>query len=33
LETQVKAIRLEEHGGPEVLKLVNVTLAAPGKAR
>ncbi|MYN14764.1 NADPH:quinone reductase [Pusillimonas sp. TS35] len=31
METQVKAIRLEEHGGPEVLKLVNVTLAAPGK--
>lgn len=29
MENQVKAIRVEEHGGPEVLKLVSVTVPAP----
>lgn len=29
METQVKAIRIEEHGGPEVLKLVTVDVPAP----
>ncbi len=31
METQVKAIRIEQHGGPEVLKLVMVDLPAPQK--
>ena len=31
MENQVKAIRIEEHGGPEVLKLVSVALPAPQK--
>lgn len=29
MKTQVKAIRIEEHGGPEVLKLVTVDVPAP----
>ncbi|MEB2401765.1 MAG: quinone oxidoreductase [Alcaligenaceae bacterium] len=29
METQVKAIRIEKHGGPEVLKLVTVDVPAP----
>jgi NADPH2:quinone reductase len=31
LENQVKAIRLEKNGGPEVLQLVSVTVPAPEK--
>lgn len=31
MQSQVKAIRIEEHGGPEVLKLVSVDLPAPGE--
>lgn len=31
METQAKAIRIEEHGGPEVLKLVSVSVPAPQK--
>jgi NADPH2:quinone reductase len=31
LQSQVKAIRIEEHGGPEVLKLVSVDLPEPGE--
>jgi len=31
LENQVKAIRIEQHGGPEVLKLVSVDVPAPQK--
>lgn len=35
MEEQVKAIRVEQHGGPEAMKLVQVTLAdpAPGEIR
>src|SRR5690606_28047794 len=29
VEEQVKAVRVEQHGGPEVMKLVQVPLAAP----
>ena len=29
MEEQVKAVRVEQHGGPEVMKLVQVPLAAP----
>ncbi len=31
METQVKAIRIEQHGGPEVLKLVSVDVPSPAK--
>lgn len=31
MENQVKAIRIEQHGGPEVLKLVSVDVPAPQK--
>lgn len=31
METQVKAIRIEQHGGPEVLKLVTVDVPNPAK--
>src|SRR3546814_15856289 len=31
LENQVKAIRIEKNGGPEVLKLVSVDVPAPQK--
>lgn len=32
METQVKAIRIEQHGGPEVLRLVTVDVPAPEKS-
>jgi len=29
VQTQVKAVRIERHGGPDVLQLVTVTVPAP----
>ncbi|HEY9280898.1 MAG TPA: alcohol dehydrogenase catalytic domain-containing protein, partial [Eoetvoesiella sp.] len=31
MENQIKAIRIEKNGGPEVLKLVSVTVPEPQK--